>query len=374
MSPATADQLAKPHHAIVRLDVLEAGAVVASTTVPLDQLRMAEGAVEAVRRADVRRSASVRFADESGALVPLTGDDLLDPLERRELQLWRGLRYQDGTSELRSLAVVVIEQADVTEDAAITVEVKGRDRSVLVSGSPWTDPYTIASGTNVGTAIQAIIEDRAGAGAFEFAFSPVATTTTGRVTYDPSTNPWTAVQKMADGIGHEVFFDAEGVCVLRPVPDPNEAEVAWSFTGSTSLRVGAMRRTVDGANLVNGVIIDASAPWLTTPLRGEAWDTDPDSPTRVARIGERPLRITDATVFTQTAADAAAAAKLLDVLGVEEQVTFSAIVNPWLAEGDVIELYSRALGGTARGIVETLSIPVSVADAQQGTTRSRRAT
>ena len=364
------------HRVRIKIEVLDGGAVIADTTLESDtELLVTDGDVRVVRKSDVRRSFDATFVDGgTGALIPLAADDLLDPLAQREMRLWRGIGYDDGTTELVSVGVFVIETAQVTEraDSGITIDVGGRDRSVRVSSNPWASPYTIATGTNIGTAIQALIEDRVGADAFLFAFTPTSVVTSGPVTFDTKANPWVEARRLAEGIGYELAFDRDGVCTLKPVPDLEADPVAWDFSAVPSTRLRGLRRRIDATKLVNGVIVQSEAPWLLFPVQGEAWDDNPLSPTRRARIGERPMRVRLATVFTQAAATAAAEALLLDEVGVEEQLSFEAVPHPALDVSQVVQLSSEATGGLVRAITETLTVPLSADGKMAGTTRRRR--
>lgn len=365
--------VARDHRALLRVEVLEGGNAIADSTADA-ALRVLGGQVQVVRRADVSRSVSVELLDVDGSLVPLAADDLLDPLARRELRVSRGIRYGPGDDELLPAGVFVLEKADVDEGTAgTTITVAGRDRSVRVAGNKWSAPYTIAAGTNVGVAIQALIEDRV-PGVFTYAFSATAVVTSGSVTYEANADPWQAAQRLAEGIGYELLFDPEGVCTLRPVPDPDDVSVpvAQRFVGASSPRVAALTRSIDGTSPVNGIRVVSEAPWLLFPIRAEAWDDDPDSPTSRARIGEWPLEWRSPTIFSQAAADAAAAARLRIEGGVEEQLGWSSIPNPALGAGDVIELEAASVGGTIRAVVETLTIPLTAGGAMAGTTRRRR--
>lgn len=356
------------HRAIRRVEVLDGGAIVASTED--GSLRIVDGDVRVTRRSAVRREASVVVGGEIG-FVPVSSEDLLDPLAQREVRLWRGIRDDDG-DDLRAIATCKIERAAVSEqDNGLQLTISGRDRAVWVMGRKWTAPYTIASGTNIGTAIKGVIENRAGNGAFTFNFAPTLQTTSGSVSYDGSTDPWDAAQKLAAGIGYELFFDGAGVCVFQPIPNPATAPVSYSFVDN-QVRVRPLTRDVDGSKPVNGVIVRASAPWLLFPITGEAWDTDANSPTNRARIGDWPVEVRDATVFTQAQADAAAAAMLLDFVGIEEQITWNAVPHPGLDVGQVIELSSVVTGGVVRAMTDTLSIPLSERKPITGTTKRRR--
>jgi hypothetical protein len=365
------------HEPVIRLSVLKGGVEAASTDVLSPYLlQWLEGRVPIFNRADTRRSVSLSIGDTTGLIVPLAVGDLLDPTSGNEIYVQRGL-IVNGVSELVPLGVFGIQTSEVTEqDGAVGISLNGMDRSYTIAQNQWRSEYTITAGTNTVTAIKNLITNRlTGVGTVLFNAEVTTQTIDADVTLGvDASDPWKDAQNLANGIGMEVFFDQQGVCVIRTVVDPEAAPVAYEYlTGETNLLLDPVVRSTDRATLRNGAIVNAEQTWLTFPVKAEVWDDDPASPTNRTLIGEHPEITNDPTCFDDVDCLAAATALFRQVVGVEEQIRWNSVVNPALDAGDVIRIQAQlALGGTARLVIESLEIPLSPEESMAGTTRRRR--
>lgn len=377
------------HHPVARVDIVENGAVVRSsdtTVLGAAPLTVADGGVSVARTA-VRRQGSFQLAGPEWA--PIASGDLLDPLSAREFRPYRGIKYHDGTVDWVPLGTLTIATADVTDgDSGATITVAGSDRAARVAANPWRTPYVIAKDAPGPAALEAMVRNRLGVLPVTCRIAPSSWLAPGRLVFGESTSgdPWADITKVAEGMAFECFFDPMGDFVAGPPTNPDTAAVVWEFVdGDDSIRVGDLTRSIDGRSTRNGVIVRGEAPWLLTPVSGEAWDTDPLSPTyydpaetdpaRIARMTPpRPERVSDAIVSSNAQAAAAAAAKLIGYLGIQEQITWTFLPHPGLDVGDVITLQSEVVGPQPlRYVIDTLpQVPFDVRSPMQGTTRRRR--
>lgn len=364
---------------ILQIDVLSAGVVQASSgVVSAYDLTVLDGQVSDVYRSNIRRQFQVSVVDATGALVPTVSGALLDPISNNEVRVYRGLAYDDGTSELIPQITAPLEVNEIDDQrTGVTMNLSGYDRAKAIADNPWRTPFHIAASTNIGTAIQNIINDRLGSkfGVISFSgFSSTSEVTSSAVDFGgDSSDPWADAQSLAAGIGYELWFNQMGQPIFQPIPDPATKTVARSYLeDGNGILLDPLNRSVDKSTLRNGVIVTSEASWLIFPIVGSAWDDDPSSPVRRGLIGEWPEKTSSPTIFTQAQADASAAAMLKQIRGVEEQVTWNAIPDPSLEGGDVIEIQADSFGGTVRLLVETLTTPQAVDGVQNGTTRRRR--
>jgi hypothetical protein len=188
------------------------------------------------------------------------------------------------------------------------------------------------------------------------------------------TDPLIACHKLAESAGAEFYFDAAGIPTLRPIPNPATDSPAWTFLeDEDDLLVHPLSRSIDYRTYRNGVVVKGEAPWLLFPVQGEAWYVDGEVRRGSANRPEnpRPETINDAIVGTNTQAEDAAAAKVRDYIGIEEEVRFSGVPVEFLEPSDVIEIESAIFGGVATLVIENLDQPTAVADSMTGTARRR---
>src|SRR5665213_3380780 len=124
-------------------------AVEASTTVTVDRNNI------------IRRTCSAvltdPYAGTAQAIVPTTAASFLTPYGN-ELVLYRGITYPDGTQELIQQGVFGLDDVVIDDSGGdLVITLTGGDRGVACQHAGFTDVYTIAPGTNVGTAIQTLI-------------------------------------------------------------------------------------------------------------------------------------------------------------------------------------------------------------------------
>jgi hypothetical protein len=314
-----------------RLEVLLGGAVVfASEEVILS------GSLTVESTADVRRRARVQVVDETGEVDQYLGT------EGQEVRLFRGL-VVDGEAEL----VPLLTGGAWDRPARRGVfEVGVFDRARTVSSRTWVDPYVVDAGQTYDAAITAGLLDRMPELAdllVDGAFPGFATSTftTPLMIFDSKSDPWKGLAGMAADAGLELLFDPLGAPILQPVPDVSTSPVVAHYHQGTggALISGDKGRTREGT--FTGAVCDAESPSNAVPFRSVRWDEDPTSPTYyLGPLGQVPYFFT-APATTQAQTDAAAEARLRQVVGRTEVVDFSTIPNPALAEGDVVRLTSE---------------------------------
>lgn len=361
-----------------RVEILRDGEVEKSSAIfdTDTELLSLEGNVGDDRRSDVRRQAGFTIVDARRLLLPITSTIAEYPLADRDLRLWRGI-----DDELVPLATVQAESLDIDEMGGITLVLGGRDRSADLAGCDWRSSLTIDDGTPLREATELIVEHVKPGYSFTIVDDPTDETTP-RLTFIPGEepNPWQAITKVWEIAAMEVFLDQLGQIRAQARPDAlTDEETAWDFADDTdSLRVSALRRSVRRDSLVNGVVVRATARWLLYGIRGEAWDTDPLSPTYYdpalpldSPVGPRPYYHDDSLIGTQDQADALAASLLLDRLGIEEQVSTEVIPNPSLASGDIVSIDTEGLGGSYRFVLDQIDTQLGYDAAQSFSTRRR---
>lgn len=317
----------------------------------------------------VRRQGQVALTDPDGSIVPAS---LLKPYGN-EVHLYRGITFADGTTETFQLGAMAITDRDVKDDTDLAITLTLADRSNTVSRNKFRDFYSIAAGTDLGTAIMAIITTQVPAlddPAF-FRFVSTAGTVTPLVTMQPGDDPWTEAQALATGAGYDLWFDFAGICVLALTADPTLTVPCWTYADdpAASMMAGLETKHTNRA-VYNHIIGTSSGTGVTTPLRAEAWDDNPMSPTFIgynygtpswipSAYGDviNPLNLTTAT--TQLQLQAAVDAALRQALGLTQQVALSALVNPAHLVNDVVVLTRDRSGFDGVPVVmDSVTIPL----------------
>ena len=207
------------------------------------------------------------------SLVPETVGDLLHPATGNELYIYRGFAYPDGTHDLAALGVFRMTKPAVQDTGdGVTITVNGFDRSGYISRIKWTSVYSIQANTDLGTALKNLLTDRwSGLNPLTFSFVPtnpippgypgagnhlnIPTTTYGTDLAN-SNDPWADAVGLALAAGMDLFFNPNGVCVMRPLSTVGQA-VSFStlyVVGENCTMVEA-GRTLDETATYNGVLL-----------------------------------------------------------------------------------------------------------------------
>lgn len=362
MPAGLADALRRSHTVAVRMEVTDAG-----VTTPLPGVL--SGSVKVDRAGAVRRRCDLTLIDASGTLTPRSAQSLLAPYGN-EVRLYRGAVLPDGTEAMVPLGVFGISAVAVDDGGGgVTIKIDGYDRARRVQRARFTVPYVIGKGTNVATAIRDLIDSRVPG--LTYNLMPTSRTVGSQAVFDRGGDPWDAASDLARNIGAELFFDADGVLVLRPEPDPKNDPVVWEYVegaGTTMLR--AQRKATD-AGIYNHVVVSGE-PTDAPPVFAEAMDDDPSSPTYVSgEFGDVPYFITSTFIASQAQAQDAAAARLRRVLGSSEQMEVTALVNPAHEAGDVVRVRRGAAGLDALYVLDAFDVPLSAAGVQTMSGRSQ---
>jgi hypothetical protein len=310
----------------------------------LTNLEVHQGNVTVDGSNPIRRTATLTVADKDGTLTPNEATELLHPVASNKLRLWRGIDYGDGTNEMFSLGVFEIFDADVQDNGEhLTVEIRGFDLAKRVQRARLEKNYVVPAGTRFDHAIRDLLFFSIGA--MSINFSDTGNMVTPDLVFGASGDqvggdPWKYAQEMAQSIGHELFFDVQGVCILRPVPTVDTGHVGWHThdDDNTSIILNVDKRIrKDGT--FNKVIATGENSASDNPVRGEAVDNDPTSPTYYfGPYGPVPTFLRSPYIRTAAQAQQVAEARLRQVKGAATSINFISITNPALEAGDVLHL------------------------------------
>lgn len=318
-------------------------------------------------RAVIRRNLDLTIVDREGVLTPNDAADLFSQWGRYEIIPKRGMVMADGTPQTVPLGRFRIEDV---EGAWPKLTVRGYDRMFSIQANGFTVAYTIAAGTLLHEAIARLAEDRWG-GELDMDLLTV-TDTVPLTVFDETTDPASALHRLATAAGCQIFFDQLGRLVMKREPDLFTERPVWSFVegerGTALLSGLAKRATAQGA--YSGVVAVGESSDLAAPVRGEWWDRRPGSPTEVGAFGRRPRRYFS-PLLTSNAQCVDAARKIgLSQLGLSDAIQFPALVIPGLDVSDVIYAYRPRQGVDDRHALDRVVIPLRAAGMMDVQTRA----
>lgn len=324
------------------------------------------GQIDSDSGRQVRRTGTV-LADPT--LWPRSPQALLAP-NGSEMLVEYGIALRSGNIEWVPVIRGMLDdtQRDRPNKGSADVEVKLVDRSARVAENKLTIPSQTRSGFSAVAEITRLVQ--------EALPSTVVNDRTGISTaaavIDIPRERWDeGVERLADSIGAEAYFDAAGVLVIRLQPTLSD-EIAWyAKTTTFSTLLGAKDRlTREG--VYNRFAVTGQRSDGTPPVYAVADDNDPNSLTYVnGPFGVKTFTYTSALITTVPQAQATANAFLARVRGAAVKTSFTAMVNPALESGDVVGVTNDD-GSTVvqRLILDKVSVPLSPTGTQDLVSRS----
>lgn len=358
------ETVARSHVMVTTCSVLYAGQTV------VDSLEVVGGRITYNRRA--AHLARLDDLTLGPGVLPLGPSDPVTPYGY-ELAIRRGVRYPDGTLETVGLGVFPVQRSSVDDRGRVRLALM--DRSQRVSDARFEADYTVAAGTNYGTAIQALISSVVPG--LSFLFQSV-THTTPALVFPAFSDPWAAAQSMATAIGCEVYFDGDGVCRLRTEPDLGSVSPVWTVGESTLLdpgRLVGLRVDLDRADAYNRVVAWSSNAALGQVFRGVATDDNPASPTYYfGPFGRKAREYASPLIGSAAQATSAALGILRAGYGLARSCEVTMFPNPALEPGDVVRVVMSRLSVDEALIGDVMTVGLGAEDPMTLSARTRQVT
>jgi hypothetical protein len=362
------DTVRKSHVSKIKIEIYD----MANGTI-LSEAQPIAGEVTIDNRRSIRRECSLEFVDKDGTLVPQNNISAILLPYNREVKIYRGVIFADGTEELVPLGVFVITSVDISESAqGVKIAIKGSDRSLLLARAKFTNhEFYIEDGTAKETAIEQILKYRYPKVQTIFPATN-QTTTLLYPTLDQSSDPWREALKIAESASMDLYFDENGIARMRPIPDPDFGTPVATYTDGSDSVLIQLSRSLSTDESYNGVIFTGEGTNLSIGVIGEAWDDNPSSPTYRKTYGEVPKFMSSPTVLTVAEAKDAALAELRKVIGSSEKITWDQIVNPAHDVYDLVKVTRSPVGVDKILMLDAISIPLAANGTMNAVGRSRR--
>jgi hypothetical protein len=336
-----------------------------------DELPIISGSVKLDSNAEIRATADLEVADD-GTLgwVPTDASSPLAPFGE-EIRLERGIYDENGVAEMVSIAIVRIEQVHVQDSGEdLQIQVTGLDRAATIIDTKFETPHQIASGTNAMDAIETLLIEANPLVETDF---PTTGHTTPLLVAQEGDSHWSVAQGLAKWLGAELYFDGDGIAVVRTVSQVVGPPVLTLAEGEGGLLV-EVDANWDREQAFNRVIVTGENASLGVLPRGVATDNDPQSPTYYfGPFGAKSMFWSSDMVTTSAQAGVAAEALLAKNLGIGKTVNFGAVVHPALEPLDAITIARERAGISAETLtVDSLDIPLSTDGVMSGSCRTVR--
>lgn len=330
------------------------------------------------RRCQLNLAPSLEILELLSKNVPVNGG--LWPLGN-ELKLLGGLLYPDGTSEYVPMGLFRLSRAELSRSSSdLIVAVEGWDRGRSVSRASFVEPWHIRQGTNYNDAIRDLVRAKLPfLSDDEIKLAATNYTTPNLVFTGPTDDPWQKAQLMAESLGNELLFNGNGHLVSRGLPSPYSTPAVFVYAEGDDCTMITSTRDLSDEQAYNGVIATGESSSNITPVRAEAWDTDPASPTyfdpkspETSIYGPVPFFMSSQYITTKAQAVDAAINNLGRVKGTVEAVSFTAINNFAHESYDPVDVTVEKTGIDDSYMLEQLTIGVGVQTAMSAVARKRR--
>lgn len=229
------------------------------------------------------------------------------------------------------------------------VKVTGRDFTKKCIVTKLAHTMAFPQGVSVEDVVRALA---ANAGISKFALPITGQAYTQDLVFTRGTARWEVMKKLADLIGHEIYFRPDGYLTMRIYPDPTLSPVSWSFSSDAGGSLVEYSKSSNDSRIYNHVIVTgatlgAEPEALAGAVTGssvsevvfaEAMNTDPGSPTNIERLGDRVLPY-ESEYFTSVTQAQEYADTMLRIAALQEyEMSFTSLVIPWLEAGDIIHI------------------------------------
>jgi hypothetical protein len=345
---------------------------ISATGVRGPMIPITDGSVIFDYTAATRRTCQLAISDPTRTLVPDLSNDTLAPYGQR-IRVWMGPADKSLNANYQVLmGTFFIDEVDA-DDAGTTldIELKGFDRSGILSQEALTSIYTIPAGTNAGSAIRTLLSKIDPTIKFKFANVPYIMPKT---ILDVNQDPWAACIQIAQACGMDLLFDRQDVCVIKPLLDPANVPQSWIYADDKRYNYGLMidelTKTVVASNTIyNDVIVTGETTGSTKTYSGRWQDTNPKSPTYIhGPFRDRPVYFSSTIITSNAQAQALAEAKGKFFSGRASQLTLQGPPNPAQDEEDVVKVVRSKLKVNDRYVVD--KIEFDLAPAGVNTTKS----
>jgi hypothetical protein len=377
--------LTRSREFVARVEVLDADGTPVFTTEPtsdVNRVRVAGLSITVDETRTIRGDAHCEIAVPAGetSVVPSTATAILSPLSGATFRVWAGFRVPStGQPELVPCGRYDIETCDITETAqGVRIELEGQDLTGRLDVADITTPGLLSIfGSEKLFVCELLVRP-------VLPTMPILTVpsgqTTGWIFVDDMNNRLSEITEILTSMGYAMWMDPDGFSLHMEPRATTEDTASWVYDTANFKVVGSVKNNLSRRRVYNGVVTKGETTSSDVPpVRAEAWDIDPTSPTYydpanpgASRIGPRPYFMTSQYIVDQNQANWAAIAELIRLRGLLQQVTVRVGINPAINVGDVVHVERPGIGVIGRYVVQSTSMNLSDPDQMELVCEERR--
>lgn len=241
------------------------------------------------------------------------------------------------------------------------IQIAGRDYTAKCMKSKLEASASFAAGTKLKTLVSAIA---ANCGISKMRIPNVSDKLENRLDIERGTERWRIMKDTCDVLNYELFFDHMGTLVMRSFLDPTTSPIAWTFKTGKQGNLVTWNRSTNDSRLFNHIIVTGtrSAEKDAPPYHGQARNTEPSSPTRIGRIGDRAF-FRESAMMHSNQQCRQLAWRLLKIHALETyEISWQSYMYPWLEAGEIIKFLDpqRDESEPTRYLMDTINLPMGL--------------
>lgn len=353
--------LASTSRVVCRLEIYDPDGKTPWSGISFTKSRLVDGTVSVDYGRDERRTLDCTLDNTDGKLnYSSTGNAFWYD---KVLKIYRGIELDDGSVWEIQLGEFFIDKI-ADQNSAGTISISGRDPTKKCLLDKFEANSEFSSAFYSAEILIKTLAIRAGIDPGKISVTSTTAYTDSYI-FDPDKSMWECMTQVALDAQLDIYFDNFGVLQIGQFSDPTLSPPVFTFkTGRTKdASLVTYSRGTNDQSLFNSITVRGeSSDGNKTPVWAVAQNTNPASPTSIARLGRRSTTYTSANVTTTEQAQEIAN-NFLVIASLEEfELSWTSLCFDWMTVGEIVEVFTDhdMPGSPTRYLLSSLSIPLKL--------------